>query len=56
MEDAQFLTFLNMIAIRNGCRITRVDFAQHQVEIEGPEAKQTQCAMEIGELLQNYAV
>ena len=56
MDDAQFLSMLNIVLQKHGCYISEANYENRILFIEGEEAAQAACAEEIETLLGDYTI
>jgi len=56
MDDPLFIQILTMIVKKHGCTIREWNIDQHMVDIDGPQDAQVACAVEISEVLREWAV
>jgi hypothetical protein len=55
MNDTEFIQIVNLTASQNGCIITKLDFDNHIIEIDGPnEDTQVKCAIALENILGRY--
>ena len=50
-SDDHVLTLVSHIVERHGCKIVEIDLDNHILNIDGPEDKQVECALEIEKIL-----
>lgn len=51
MDEARMFNMIKAVAEQKGCRLVDVDFANHTINIEGPEENQVECAMALERLI-----
>jgi hypothetical protein len=49
--DDHVLGLVSQIVAKHGCKIVEIDLENHILNIEGPEDKQVECALEIEKIL-----
>ncbi len=51
MTESEFMTKINLIAESHNCRTVLIDPENRLINLEGPDAAQDACAIEISELM-----
>ncbi len=51
MDETRMFNLIKAVAEQKGCRLVDVDFENHTINIEGPEAAQMDCAMALERLM-----
>jgi len=51
MDEATMFNMIKAVAEEKGCRLVDVDFENHTINIEGPEAAQVECALALERLM-----
>ncbi len=54
--EAMFLSALNVIVEKHGCKIDEFDFQNNIINISGPEDKQALCAVDIAKNFEQFLV
>lgn len=53
MDEAQFLTLAREIIQQHNCEIVNIDLENCILEVEGPEERQLDCALQLGRLIES---
>jgi len=54
MDEAEFITAVNMVAENHNCRVKEIDFIAKTFEIACPRGNELDCAAELEEVLKEY--